>query len=223
MSNHSAFVVAGLVPATTIILLRALKFGAAGTSPAATPVGDSSPVPVSIPNLVRFGGPFGKRDVGVRRAQQHTRNLARGRRQRHFAIDELIVEADRRRLLAGVREIESAKSRPVDGAKAHRARLATRIDLAIRQMESAELRTGATDSDDFGVGGRVAGRGDLVPTFRHDDAIAHDHGSEWPTLVGAHAFQREVDSALHEIFAGHTVLSVNNGSLGGRRALPPTG
>src|SRR5262245_49734738 len=71
-------------------------------------------------------------------------------------------------------------------------------------MESADLRTGATDGDDFGVGGRVAGRGDLVPAFRHDDAFAHDHGSKWPTLVGAHALQREVDGALHEIFFSHT-------------------
>src|SRR5262249_18074266 len=117
-----------------------------------------------------------------------------------------------RRLLARVRVIERAKSRPVDGAKAHRARLATRIDFAIRQMKSAELRTGAADGDDFGVGGGVAARGDLVAAFRHDDAVTHDHGSKWPTLVGGHAFQREIEGALHEIFIGHRGLAINNGS-----------
>src|SRR5260370_2275880 len=200
-------VVAGLVRAPSIICATPPcppphagegRVGAvAGTSPATTTVDDASPVPVSISNLVRFGGPLREGKMRLPRTQQHTRNLARGWRQRHFAIDELIVEADRRGLLAGVRVIESAESRPVDGAEAHRARLAARIDLAIRQMESAELRTGATDRDDFGVGSGVAGRGDLVATFRHADAVTHDHGSKSPALLGAHAFQREVDGALH--------------------------
>src|SRR5262249_17811290 len=106
-----------------------------------------------------------------------------------------------------VRVIESAKSRPVDGAKTHRTRLATGVDLAIRETESAEFRAGAPDGGDFGVGSRVAGRGDLVPAFRHDDTVAHDHGSKRPTPVGAHAFQRKLDGALHEIFIGHTVLT----------------
>src|SRR5260370_32752230 len=206
-------VVAGLVRAPSIICATPPcppphagegRVGAvAGTSPATTTVDDASPVPISIPNLVRFGGPLREGKMRLPRAQQHTRNLARGWRQRHFAIDELIVEADCRCLLAGVRVIERAESGPIDGAQAHRARLATRIDLAIRQMESAGLRAGATDGDDFGVGGGVAGRGDLVATFGHDDAVTHDHGSKWPAPVGAHAFQRDLEGALHEIFSAH--------------------
>src|SRR5258708_11976216 len=103
----------------------------------------------------------------LRRAQMHARNDACRRSERHFAIDELIVKADRRRLLAGVGVIESAKSRPVDGAKAHRTRLATRIDLAIRQMESAELGTPAADGDDSGLGGARPTPGNLLPTLPH--------------------------------------------------------
>src|SRR5262245_46161290 len=126
--------------------------------------------------------------MGLWRAQVHAWNDASRRYKRHFAIDEFVVEADRRRLLAGVRVVERAEARPVDGAEAHRARLATRIDLAVRQMESAESHTGAADGDDFRVGRGVVGRGDFVPAFRHDGAVAHNHRSEWPTLVGAHAF-----------------------------------
>src|SRR5215831_1321506 len=92
----------------------------------------------------------------------HPRNGVCSRSEQPFATDEFVVEADRRRLRARVGVIKSAKSRPVDGAEAHRARFATRIDLAARQMESAELRTGAADGDDFGVGRHIPGRGDLV-------------------------------------------------------------
>src|SRR5579871_358401 len=97
----------------------------------------------------------------------------------------------------------------MDCAEAHRARLAARVDLAIRQMESAKLGAGAPDGHDFGVSRRVAGRGDLVPAFRHDNAIAHDHGSEWPALVGAHAFQREVNRAPHKILLAHAALKIS--------------
>src|SRR5258706_14943823 len=107
-------------------LLRPTGYGLRSTHPTVIP----RQCPVSIPSLVRFGGSFGEREMGLRRAQVHTRNAARRRSERHFAIDEFIVEADRRRLLAGVRVIESAQPRPVDGAKAYRPRLATPIELA---------------------------------------------------------------------------------------------
>jgi len=56
----------------------------------------------------------------------HPRNGACSRSEQHLATGEFVVEADRRRLRARVGVIKSAKSQPVDGAEAHRARFATR-------------------------------------------------------------------------------------------------
>src|SRR6267378_6706814 len=50
---QASLVVAGLVPATPVILLHTLKFGVAGTSPATTPVCDSKAIEIRSKSLIQ--------------------------------------------------------------------------------------------------------------------------------------------------------------------------
>src|SRR5215470_12536009 len=102
-----------------------------------------------IMSAPRLCGPFHKRKVRARRTQMHARNEACCWRERHFAIDEFVVETNGSRILTRVRVIKGAKSRAVDGAETHRTRLAARIDVTVRQVESSEFCTGTSDGDHF--------------------------------------------------------------------------
>jgi hypothetical protein len=144
----------------------------------------------SIPNLLRTGGPLHERDLSVVRYQSEMRNPSQLRRLRNFAIDESIVEADLRRLDPRVGVIDALQSRPIDRGEAHRAGLAARVDVAVRQVESTKQRASATNGHDLGMRSRVIARRDLIPTLGDNRVVADNDRTEWSTAIRAHFFKR---------------------------------
>ena len=84
---------------------------------------------------------------------------------RHLVVDEGVVEADRRRLVARVGVDDPREARPIGGGEAHRAGLAARIERRALEREGVDRAAGAADRDDLGMGGRVVRGGDLVPAL----------------------------------------------------------
>lgn len=57
--------------------------------------------------------------------------------ERHLLVNEVVVEADGGSILAVVAVEDAVKMRPIDGAQAHRARLAGGVDVAASEVERA--------------------------------------------------------------------------------------
>src|SRR5205807_666665 len=93
------------------------------------------------------------------------RDAALRKRNADLAIDEIVIEADLRRIAARVGIIDALDARPVDRAEAHRARLAVRVDVAAFEAEGLELGAGAADRGYLSMAGAIVGRGNLIPAF----------------------------------------------------------
>src|SRR5258707_4007440 len=119
----------------------------------------------SVPNFLRTGGPFLERYLGIIRHQSEMRNLSQFRHPRNFAVNEPIIKPDLRRLGPRISVVNTPQSRPIDRAEAHRAGLATRVDVAVWQVKRAKQRTGAANGYDLGMRGRVVARRNLIPAF----------------------------------------------------------
>src|ERR1039458_8671268 len=92
-------------------------------------------------------------------------------RQRDFPVDEVIIEIDSRRVLAGVAVEDIPQARPVDRGQAHRARLATGVKVAIVQLERLQALAGLANGDNLGMGRRVVYWSQLV-VDPADDLVA---------------------------------------------------
>ena len=101
-----------------------------------------------------------------------------------------------------VGEVDLLQPRPVYGAKAHGARLARGVYLAIAQVEGAKLTGGVPYGRHLGVGGGVVVGCDAVHARSHHLSVACYHGAERSAAV-AHVVYREGDGSLHEVFVCH--------------------
>jgi len=113
------------------------------------------------------------------------RNPSQLRRLCHFAVNESIVEADLRRFDPRVGIVDTPQACPIDRAEAHRAGLAARVDVAVRQVERAKQRAGSANGYDLGMRGRVIARRDLIPALRDDRIVADNDCTEWPAASRA--------------------------------------
>src|SRR6266498_5564405 len=119
----------------------------------------------SITNFLRTCGPFLERGLGVLCLEPNERDLSQLGRPSNFAENESIIKPDLRRLGSRIRVVNAPQSRPIDRAEAHRAGLATRVNVAVWQVERAKQRTGAANGYDLGMRGRVVARRNLIPAF----------------------------------------------------------
>src|SRR5262249_14090969 len=120
---------------------------------------------LSVPNFFGTSGPFLERRLSVIRHQSEMRDPSQLGHLCNLAVNESIGEADLRRLDPRVGVVDAPQARPIDRAEAHRAGLAARVDVAIRQLERAKQRAGAANGHDLGVRSRVIARRDLIPAF----------------------------------------------------------
>ena len=71
----------------------------------------------------------------------------------------------------------AADAGPIESTLAHRARRGGRVDITIGEVAPVEPTARITNRKKLGVGGGIALQHNVVPTFAHDDAIAHDNGA----------------------------------------------
>src|SRR5207247_7094879 len=98
----------------------------------------SSSFPYTTLFRSRLFFPFRKRRERLLTQELFHDQLALANRQSHFAVDEIVVESNSGRVLARVAVKDTAQARPVHRAQTHRARLATRVKIAIVQLESLD-------------------------------------------------------------------------------------
>jgi len=131
------------------------------------------------------------------------RNRSQFRGPSNLAVNKAVIEPDPRRLGTRIRVVNAPQSRPIDRAEAHRAGLATRVDVAVRQFERPKPCAGSANGHDLGMRGRIVARRDLIPAFSDDRVIPDDDRAEWSATVRAHFLERKVDGVLHECPFGH--------------------
>jgi len=119
-------------------------------------------------------------------------------RATEFFVDKGVVEASGGSIGGAGSVEDTVRASPIDRAEAHGARFAGSVEIATGQLEVAEDATGLANGFDFGVGGRVTGRGDAVGAFGDDLAVLDDQSGEGATLAGVHIFDGEGDGALQE-------------------------
>src|SRR5262249_19367275 len=167
----------------------------------------------SIPSLPRTGGPFCECRPRIVRHQPDVWNPSQTRLQSDLTVNELVVEADVCRLGPRVGVVDAPQPRPIDCAEAHRAGLAARVDVAVRQVERAQQRAGTANGHNLGMRGRVVVGRDLVPAFRDDCVVADDDCAEWSAAVRAHFLKRKRDRALHKCLFAHQPIASSNGGM----------
>lgn len=119
-------------------------------------------------------------------------------RQAEFLVNQIVVELNPRGVLPRVGVINLPQPRPVNRRQAHRARLATDVDRAIRQSKRLQFCAGVANGGNFGVRCRVMGRSHPVPAAADDASVADDHRSERAAFVAAHFLPRKADRRAHE-------------------------
>src|ERR1700722_19320223 len=124
-------------------------------------------------------------------------------RERDLAIDEIIIEADTRRIGAAVGVIDPIEPRPIDRREAHGAGLAARIDLAAGEAEIPLGGAGSAYGADLGMRGRIIGGGNLVPPLRDDPITAHDDGAEGTAAAALHLLLRQRQRRAHLMGVAH--------------------
>src|SRR5882762_4590162 len=134
------------------------------------------------------------------------RNAPPGGCDLQLVIDEGIVETGARGIGGGCGVENSRGARPVNRAKAHGARLARRIKVAAAELKISENAAGFANGQDFRMRGWIVGKGNAVRAFGDDAVFFGDHGSERAAASRADIFQRQRDSALHEVW-GHNSRS----------------
>jgi hypothetical protein len=154
--------------------------------------------PNSVNNLVGLLLPGAKRRQSLGPHQLDHWYLARGIRLRDLRIDQRIVEANERGIGRAVSETDASQVRPVDGAQAHRARLAGSKDFAIAQLEGTKLAARLTDGNDLRMCGGIECGGDLICSFGNDGIILDHHRAEGPAPTGMHILDRQLNRARHK-------------------------
>ena len=100
-----------------------------------------------------------------------------------LVVDERVIEADVFGVGLVVAVVEFVDMGPVDGAEAHWARLARRVNLAAGKVEGVEFGAGGADGADLGMSRGVTVGGDAVDAGGNDFAVARDNGAERSAAV----------------------------------------
>lgn len=138
----------------------------------------------SIRRLIRLDNPVAEHLHGIGiRAVDHC-DFSRVGFHVDFFIDECVVKSGLGGFVASVGIKDAVWSGPVDGAEAHGARLATRVNVAACQLECIQVTAGVPYRDHFRMGGGVVGGGDAVGATAHDLTVFYDHTAERSALVG---------------------------------------
>ena len=154
-------------------------------------------------NLIGLRLPLLESGLGGVAEQRLHRDRARPRAQRDLPVNEIVVEADVRRITAGVAVVGLRNARPIDRGQAHRAGLAAGVELAVGQLEGAQAAAGLADGRHLGMRGRVVARGHPVLAPGDDLAAADDDAAKRPAAIGPHRVLSEADRLAHEIFRVH--------------------
>src|SRR5688572_8994378 len=97
---------------------------------------------ISVGNFVRLGPPFSKSGQGLFPENLPGRQLTVGDGKRDFAVEKLVIKPCLGGILSGGGIVYPADARPIDGAQAHRTRLATRVDLGGIQAKTDKCPAG---------------------------------------------------------------------------------
>ena len=128
----------------------------------------------------------------------HHRNLAPRKWLANFFVNRGIVKSDPCRVAGNTGIVNCVNSRPVNGAQAHRARFARRVEFTAAKLEAAKIVASLPNCHHFGMRRGVIRRRDLICSFADYSAFFHDHASERPTTPGTHIFYREFYGPRHE-------------------------
>src|SRR5438128_3215770 len=142
--------------------------------------------------------PGAKGLLGLVAHERNHRNPPAGERLAYLIVNEGIAKSDCCRVFSSVGKINPCRPCPVDGAKAHRTRLAGRVNLTIGKLESSKFLASFADGDDLRVRSGIIARSDLVGALRDDFSIFHDDRGEGPTFSRSNIFEREFDGPRHE-------------------------
>ena len=168
-----------------------------------------------VANSIQFLRPLCKRRECFAVQKLLHRNLPLRDWRGDFVVDQVVVEINPLRVLAGVAVINFLEARPVDRGQTHRARLATGVEFAIVEMEIFQPLAGVTDGHHLCVRRGIVGGSDLIPAAPDDLSFADDHSAERPAVIAAHLDPREPDCFVHVFIlhkkseAGFSVLDKN--------------
>lgn len=154
---------------------------------------------ISIHDFSRHPPPFLEDFDGLVTKNLSHGQPARGRGQRQFTVESLVVKSRPGGVGARGREDDALHPRPIGRAQTHRARLATGVKNASLQHKRTQPRRRRANGHDFRMGRRVVARGDLVPAGGDDFIFPHHDGAEWPAVPGAHVLRGQLNGALDEI------------------------
>lgn len=119
-------------------------------------------------------------------------------------IYEIIIEAGLRGIFSRSGKENFIRPRPVNSAKAHRARLAACINFATGQLKGFEFFARFPDGDYLGMRRGIVEVSDGIVRPRNDLSVFYDYAAERSAGIFVHAFPRQPDGGTHEFFAGIT-------------------
>mmetsp|Transcript_79490 Transcript_79490/g.257454 ORF Transcript_79490/g.257454 Transcript_79490/m.257454 type:complete len:310 (+) Transcript_79490:703-1632(+) len=108
----------------------------------------------------------------------------------NLVVEDLVVEAVLRGRVPVHADVHTAEARPLHGAPAHGARLASRVELTVGEIVAANGLARLLDRVHFRVPRGVLTMQHHVVSARNDDAAPHDCRAEGPTVLKSHAGQR---------------------------------
>src|SRR4029077_16021060 len=167
---------------------------------------------LSVQGLVFLALPERKNRQGLVAKKLLHVHAARGERTLQLFVNECHVESSRGGISSQASIENARRARPVNGSKAHRARLARGVEVAAGKLEIAELAAGFANRYDFGVRRGIVRRCDAVGAFGENAAVLHDQCGERAAPAGANVLESQGNGAAHEI-CGHDFASLFQGAL----------
>ena len=97
-----------------------------------------------------------------------------------FIVEEIVIKACVAGISGCCAVVDNSETCPVAGGEAHRAGLATGVELTIDEREIADSFCGGTNSINLSVSRGVVRCGNCVDAFSDDFSIAHDDSGKRP-------------------------------------------
>lgn len=151
-----------------------------------------------VGNLVSLLFPNSKRFERFSAHQLDHGYLAAREWRREFPIDHRVIESGVCRIARGSGKVNASGARPVDRTQAHRARFATRVNLASAELEATQLLASLADRNHLGVRGRVVRRDNGVRSLGYDFSVFHNDGAERTAPSRTDILNRKLDGSDHE-------------------------
>jgi hypothetical protein len=151
----------------------------------------------SISFFVGFGGPRPKNGQALIAKQFFHRNTPGLVGFLQFVVYECVVESRARGIGCRARIENACGTRPVNRAQAHGARLASRVQMASRQLESSERAACCANRDNFRMRRRIVRSGHLIGALADDAAVFRDERSEW-AAAGLDISESQRNGAPHQ-------------------------